>query len=363
MDNQILLLVIFGTLFLCFEIEKKLTWVTHVSSVCLVILVAMLLSQIKIIPSQSEVYDFFQGYAVLIGITLMILNFNIKNILKINYKILIVFLFGLVGSLIGGVIAGYIAHFALGDVAYKLAALFTATYIGGLDNAAAMQKMYNIPETYFTAAFTVDNIITSLWVLVSVWLGKNINAIKKTEDNTIQEYENADISLVNISACLFMATFIIIFGKALANKIGFFHSIIWITLLAIIVGQIPIIRKYCKPAYVLGATAFALFFFSVGATVNFNALLELDKIIILMPIIVVFIHAIFIFLAAKMFSINKKATIISSQALIGGPGTAIAVAQAKHWEEYFSTAIILGVLGYTVANFLGAFVFNFLTNI
>jgi len=354
--------VIFGTLFLCFEIEKKLAWVTHVSSVCLVILVAMLLSQIKIIPSQSAVYDFFQGYAVLIGITLMILNFKFKNILKLNYKILLVFLFGLVGSLIGGLIAGYIGHFALGDIAYKLAAQFTASYIGGLENAAAMQKMYNIPETYFTAAFTVDNIITSLWVLASVWLGKSSQTITNTAESSIQEFDSADMSLVNISACLFMATLIILIGKIIANNIGFFHAIIWITLLAIVVGQIPIVSQYCKPAYVLGATAFAFFFFSIGASVNFKALLELDKMVIVMPIIVISVHAIFIILAAKIFSVNKKATIISSQALIGGPGTAVAVAQAKYWKEYFSTAIILGIFGYTVANFFGAFVFNILTH-
>ncbi|WP_338636196.1 DUF819 family protein [Spirobacillus cienkowskii] len=362
MDNQVLLLVIFGTLFVCFEIEKKLAWITHVSSVCLVILVAMLLSQIKIIPSQSEVYDFFQGYAVLIGITLMVLNFKFKNILKLNYKILIVFLFGLVGSFVGGILAGYIGHFALGDTAFKLAAQFTASYIGGLENAAAMQKMYNIPETYFTAAFTIDNIITSLWVLASVWLGKSSQTITNTSDNTIQEFDSADISLVNISACLFMATLIIMLGKEMSNIIGFFHSIIWITLLAIIVGQIPIISQYCKPAYVLGATAFAFFFFSIGASVNFKALLALDKMVIIMPIIVISVHAIFIILAAKIFGVNKASTIISSQALIGGPGTAVAVAQAKHWREYFSTAIILGVFGYTLANFFGAFVFNILTH-
>jgi uncharacterized membrane protein len=309
------------------------------------------------------VYDFFQDYAVLIGITLMILHFKFKNILKLNYKILLVFLFGLIGSFIGGLIAGYIGHFALGDIAYKLAAQLTASYIGGMENIATMQKMYDIPETYFTAVFAVDNIITSIWVITSVWLGKSSKVTKDVEDNTTQGYENADISLVNISACLFIATLIIVIGKVLAGLVGFFHPIIWITLLTIITSQFPILSNYCKPSYVLGSIAFAFFFFSVGASTNIKELFSLNSMIILMPIIVVLIHAIFIILAAKIFSVNKKATIISSQALIGGPGIAVAVAQAKHWKEYFSTAIILGVFGYTVANFLGAFVFNILTNI
>ena len=92
MDTEILLLIIFGSALLCYYIERKVAWLFHASSVCLLILLAMFLSQIGVIPTQSELYDQLQGLFLLIAIVIITLNFNIKDILTIPVKIVIIFI-------------------------------------------------------------------------------------------------------------------------------------------------------------------------------------------------------------------------------------------------------------------------------
>ncbi len=79
-----------------------------------------------------------------------------------------------------------------------------------------------------------------------------------------------------------------------------------------------------------------------------------------MPFIIISTQAAVIIKTAKFLKINSMALSITSRSLIGGAGTAVAVAQAKKYEQGISLEIILGVFEYSIANFLGYFVFNIL---
>lgn len=360
MNNETLLLIAFGSAFLCYYIEKKIAWIFHASSVCLLILLAMLLSQFKIIPSESQLYDQMQGTFLLLAIVLITLNFNIKNILEIPLKILFLFIIGACGSLIGGVFSGFIAADELGINSYKLAAQLTASYIGGLENASAMQKIIDIPNDYFIAAFAVDNIVTSLWIIVCIYYAKNNEKVAQRKDDEKSCFEEVKTTIISIFACFFIAFSILYLAEFCANKIGLFHKILWLSGLTLIVGQIPFLRIYCRPGYVIGAVLFSGFFFAAGAISDFSNIMNLPKVIIIMPFIIITTHAIAIIIAAKLLKIDRMALSITSQSLIGGPGTAVAVAQAKKYEQGISLGIILGVFGYSIANFLGYFVFSIL---
>ncbi|BBH52810.1 DUF819 family protein [Fluviispira sanaruensis] len=360
MSLQLLLLIVFGSALICYAIERRVAWIAHVSSVCLLILFAMLLSQIGIVPSQSELYETLQGPIVLIAIVMMTLDFKFQDILKVPFKIVIVFLFGIFGSLLGGLIAGAVSANSLGINAYKIAAQLTASYIGGLENAAAMQKLLDIPNNYFIAVFALDSVVTSLWLIICIWYGSDKGEDIKIAENDGSAYDGVKVSIVSLLVCLFVSLGLVMLADFLAKNIGFMHKILWLSILALCAGQLPFFKNHFKPAYVLGAILFAGFFFSVGAVSDLKAILHLPKMLIFIPIIIIFTHALFIIVSARIFKLNKIALSITSQALIGGPGTAVAVAQVRKWKSGVAIAIILGVLGYSIANFFGAFVFNFL---
>jgi uncharacterized membrane protein len=93
---------------------------------------------------------------------------------------------------------------------------------------------------------------------------------------------------------------------------------------------------------------------------DIRAIAALPPGIVAMPFIVVGIHALILIPAAKFLKASKISTMVASQALIGGPATAVAVAQARKWQSGISIGIILGVVGYAAANFFGVLAFNIL---
>ncbi len=52
---------------------------------------------------------------------------------------------------------------------------------------------------------------------------------------------------------------------------------------------------------------------------------------------------------------------LASNANIGGPTTATAMAGAKGWNSLMAPAILVGVFGYVVGNYWGILVYNLLS--
>lgn len=223
-----------------------------------------------------------------------------------------------------------------------------------------MQKIMNIPNHYFIAAFAVDNIVTSLWIVICIYFANDKKNEIKIEEDDASNFDGVKTSILSIFACFFVSLSVLLLADYFAKNIGFLHKVLWMSIFAIIAGHLPFLKGYFKPAYVIGAILFSGFFFVAGAISDLNEITKLPKIIILMPFIVVFVHAIFIITSAKLLKINNMTLFITSQTLIGGPGTAVAIAQAKKWKSGVSIGIILGVFGYSIANFFGIFVFNIL---
>ena len=360
MNNEFLLLTIFGLAFLCYTIEKRIAWISHISGICLLILLAMVLSQFGLVPADSEIYNALQGPLVLVAIVLITLGLQLSDVIKLPIKMIVIFLIGVLGTFIGGLVAGYIGSKSLGINAYQLAAQLTASYIGGGENAAAMQKVFNIPHHYFVSVFAVDNIVTSLWMIFSIWYGDD-----KEKDTTIKHHDGSNFdgtntTITSILGCLFISLAIVMLANYTAKHIGLLHPVLWMSIFAIITGQIPMLKEHLKSGYLIGTVIFSGFFFSIGASSDLRAVFHLPSLIIAMPFIIVFIHGVIMISAAYFLNISKISTMVISQALIGGPATAVSVAIARKWKNGISLGIILGILGYAIANFFGVFVYNIL---
>jgi uncharacterized membrane protein len=72
--------------------------------------------------------------------------------------------------------------------------------------------------------------------------------------------------------------------------------------------------------------------------------------------IMVVINMVFCFGAAKIFKFNLEDAIIASNANIGGPTTAAGMAISQGWSALVGPAMLVGVLGYVIGNYLGTIV-------
>ncbi len=55
----------------------------------------------------------------------------------------------------------------------------------------------------------------------------------------------------------------------------------------------------------------------------------------------------------KLFKMDLGTLSVASQAAVGGPSSALAVAVAREWPGLVLPGIIVGLVGYAVGNYLG----------
>lgn len=286
------------------------------------------------------------------------MSLDIKEICRLPPSFIAVFLIGVLASIVGAIAAAWFGFSNIGINSAKIGAQLGASYIGGGENAAAMKEIFDIPNEIFVGTFAVDNILTSIWMFVTTFFSgkrfENKNEKAVPIDSDIKKEPN----IIEMMSIFLAGIAILKIADWLSKNVGGIHFLLYLSLVAIIVGQITFLKKTLRFSYTLGVFLFIPFFFSIGAISDFSALNDLPSFVIYMPIIVVSVHGLIIFLFTKIFRIKHHYAAVASQALIGGPSTAIAVAQAKNWKLGIPIAMIAGVFGYTISNFIGVFIYH-----
>ena len=90
--------------------EQKYQWASTISGAIIALVGAMLLSNFKIIPTESPVYDTVWDYAVPISIPLLLFSSNILKIWKESRRLLYIFLIASVGTLMGTTVGFILLH-------------------------------------------------------------------------------------------------------------------------------------------------------------------------------------------------------------------------------------------------------------
>jgi uncharacterized membrane protein len=70
-------------------------------------------------------------------------------------------------------------------------------------------------------------------------------------------------------------------------------------------------------------------------------------------LIAVSVNMILSFTFGKLFRFSLEEIILASNANIGGPTTAAAMAIAKGWRELIVPILLVGTLGYIIGNYIG----------
>ncbi len=68
------------------------------------------------------------------------------------------------------------------------------------------------------------------------------------------------------------------------------------------------------------------------------------------------VNIIFTLGLGKVFKYSVEECVLASNANLGGPSTAAGMAIAKGWTKLIVPAILVGIWGYIIGNYLGTFV-------
>ena len=358
-------------------LEQKYVWANKITGCILATIFTLVLANLNIIPTESPVYDAVWSYVVPLAVPLLLFNANVKKILKESGRMLAIYLLSSAGTLLGG----FVAYFSLKNAIPKLndiIPMFVGTYTGGAVNFVAMSEQYAVPGKTVSAAIVADNLLMALYVFVLISL-PSMAIIKKLykqpyEDALLaQSEEDRDknktmaakfwgaksISLKDIAFAVGIAFTIVTLSTKLSGVIsGFFGNkyLLITTITMMIASFFPKQMSSVKGSQEIGTFLIYLFFAVIGAPASILLIIKESPLLLVLALIMVAVNMIVSLIFGKIFKFSIEEIIIASNANIGGPTTAAAMAVSKGWTELIIPGLLIGTLGYVIGNYLGIFV-------
>jgi len=336
---------------------------SKLSGVVVTILFTFVLSNFSIIPTDAPSYDIVWSYLVPLAIPLLLFKANLRKILKEAGPTLIAFAFGAIGTVIGTLISFSIIP--LGAEGFKLAGIFCSTYIGGSMNyVASAQALQLNAGDLLTAGVAADNLVMTFYFillfaipsmkLIQIFIPKQERTLNSNSDEEPNK-ENSFVELIDISKALAISFSICAVGFFISDLINIDGSgILIITAIIVLIATLfPKQIGSINGADKLGTFLMQIFFAAIGASANIPIVVSVGPILFLFAAIILLVHLTFILIAGKIFKFDISEIVIASNANMGGPTTAAAMAVAKKWDSLIIPAILCGTLGYAIATFIG----------
>ncbi|MBR4283482.1 MAG: DUF819 family protein, partial [Anaerotignum sp.] len=110
----------------------------------------------------------------------------------------------------------------------------------------------------------------------------------------------------------------------------------------------------------IGTYLIHLFFFAVGAPASIRAILQNAPLLLVFAAVIVLVNMLFTFTFGKLLKFDLEECILSSNANIGGPTTAAAMAISQGWTKLIGPIMLIGTFGYVLGTYAGMFIGNFL---
>ena len=379
--NPLFILTVLSLLIVLSEWMVRRTWLRHVGSALVVIVLGAIASNLGIIPASSTpaaptpVYDAIFGYVAPIAIFWLLLSVNLRDVLKAGLPLIALFLVGAVGTMAGVAAAMWIVNGAetIGPLYRAIGGMFTGTYTGGSVNFNAVALEYGVMRDglVYGGAVAVDNVATAFWIaatlalprmLAQVWRRSRVGAPKThvpiidvaAETETIDPRKLALVLAIGTGA-LWLSNEL---NALLADAGVTVPAILIITTLALALAQHRRISTM-PGARVAGMYAVYLFLAVIGAFCDLRAMAGLGALgvtLLAFAFVTVIVHGVITFGTAWAFRMDLDGAAVASQANVGGSTSALALAKSLGREDLLLPGILLGSLGNAIGTFLGFFV-------
>ena len=377
-------------------LEERYDVIKKISSAVVCTLLGITLANIGVIEHTGPAHEGVFTFAIPYAIVLVIMGTQMKELANAGRPLLIAYLAACGGSFVGGAVAGATMAGWVGPETWKLSGAFSAAFAGGGMNFAAVGQGLEVEPSTFAAAALADNMSTVPYLLFQVWLAGILAAVflrrsgpglaatsgdpAEQEDQEAQEeamrrrWTDTDISITDFAilgglplAALWVARLIsetlaealpsMADGSPMYGLVSFLSEVpevLWLTTIALIVAQLPWVRKL-RGAEVLSYFALHIFFIALGAASDLATIVDAGVPIFSFMIAIIGIHVIVAYGIGWLFRIDLATVSIASQAAIGGPGSALAIGMAMKWHKLVAPAVIVGIFGYALGNYLGFF--------
>ena len=339
----------------------------------------------------SQLYYVASRYLLPACLVLLILSVDLKAIMSLGPKAIVMFLTGTVGIVIGGPIALLIVSAIhpeiLGvtgpDAVWRGMTTLAGSWIGGGANQAAMKEIYEAGGDIFSIMVTVDVIVANIWMAVLLFMaskakqidaktGADTSALEALKDK-VEKYhaENARIPSLNdfmmIAAVGFGVTGV---AHIAADFLGpffetnypwtrdysltskFFWLIVTVTSIGLAMSFTRVRHLEAAGASKVASAFLYILVATIGLHMDVSKLADTENLwYFAIGMIWMLVHASFMLIVAKLIKAPLFYMAVGSQANVGGAASAPVVAAAFH-PALAPVGVLLAVLGYALGTYM-----------
>jgi uncharacterized membrane protein len=340
-------------------------WGQQVSGPVWAILFGLVLSNAGVVPAGAPVFAMINDLLVPAAIPLLLFKANIRRIVSESGPMLAAFFIGVAGATAGALL-GY-KLLPLGEESTELAGVFTATYTGGSMNFVAVAKAVGFDaSSRYAGAMAADNLVGTPYLLVLViipalaWVRRLFPS--EIIDRTVREHgdhllagDTGTLNFLHLSLALALSLAICAAGYWMADLLGIGRlGILFVTAIAVLIANLmPGAMDRLEGDFELGTFFMYLFFVTIGASAHVLALAGDALVLVPYAVLIIAVHLVVLMAGTALLKIDLAEALVASNACIMGPATAAAIAAGQGWRNLVTPGILVGVLGYVIANFLG----------
>lgn len=332
----------------------------------------------------SALYHVSTRYLLPATLVLLTLSIDLKGIVRLGPKAVIMFLAGTAGVVIGGPLALLLWSLispdtVAGDV-WRGMTTVAGSWIGGGANQAAMKEVFEVDPNVFGTFVAIDVIVANLWMAVLLWMAANadrLDAASGADTSAITdlkrrmerfEAEHARIpklpDLMYITGIGFGLTGVAwLLGVPLAQWFGQFDwaqrlslssTFFWVVVLATSFGLAASFTRLRElegaGASKIGSAMLYILVASIGMHMDLKAIF-VSPLLFAVGLTWIAIHAAVLLAVRRLINAPVFFLAVGSQANIGGAASAPVVASAFH-PSLAPVGVLLAVFGYALGTYM-----------
>ncbi|MGL4474648.1 MAG: DUF819 domain-containing protein [Shewanella sp.] len=340
----------------------------------------------------SSLYFVASRYLLPACLVLLILSVDLKAIIGLGPKAIIMFLTGTLGIVIGGPIALLVMSYFdpsltanMGpESVWRGMTTLAGSWIGGSANQAAMKEVYDVGGEIFSVMVTVDVIVANIWMAVLLYLasrakqidarsGADTRAIEALQRN-VEKYQAENSRIPNLTDLMLIVAVgfgVTGFSHFAADLLGpfftehypwteqysltskFFWVVVIVTTIGLAMSFTPARHLEAAGASKVASAYLYILVATIGLHMDVTRILD-TPIYFMIGVIWMLVHGGLMLVVAKLIKAPLFYVAVGSQANIGGAASAPVVAAAFH-PALAPVGVLLAVLGYALGTYMAWF--------
>ena len=336
----------------------------------------------------SNLYFVSSRYLLPASLVLLTISIDLKEIVRLGPKALIMFFTATFGIIAGGPLSVFLVSIISPDLVggvgpdslWRGLTTVAGSWIGGGANQAAMKEIFSVSDSLFSSMITVDVIVANIWMAfllygigvstkIDKWLDSdnssierlkekmedfrlNINRTPNLSDTFILLSVGFGVTAIAHQASDFIAPFIksnFPMLEKFSFTSGFFWIIVFATSISLLLSFTNLKNLEGVGASRYGSVFLYILVATIGMKMNIFSIFKNPGLFIIGALWITF-HAVLLIIVAKLIRAPFFFLAVGSQANIGGAASAPIVASAFH-PSLAPVGVLLAVLGYAAGTY------------